>query len=112
MKSSVMSIPERVELFGLCALVAVLPNLESPKYFALALLAGGAFAGWLCTKPLQWKKPDALEWLLIAMWGISLASTLANWPFPNGIKGLRGQTMLLLLFWIMYRRQHNFFQMR
>ena len=112
MKSPAMSIPERVELFGLCALAAVLPNLESPKYFALALLAGGAFAGWFCTKPLKWKKPDALEWLLIAMWGISLASTLANWPFPNGMKGLKSQTLLLFLFWIMYRRQYTFSQMR
>jgi O-antigen ligase len=112
LKSSATRIPERIELFGLCALAAVLPNLESPKYFALALLAGGAFAGWLCTKPLQWKKPDALEWLLIAMWGISLASTLANWPFPNATKGLRGQTFMVLLFWIMYRRRYKFSQMR
>ena len=112
MKSSTTSIPERVELFGLCALAVILPNLESPKYFALALFAGGAFFGWLSKKPLKWKKPDALEWLLIAMWGITLASTLANWPLPNGTKGLRGQTFLLLLFWIMYRRQHNFHQMR
>jgi len=110
--SSVTSIPERVELFGLCALAVILPNLESPKFFALALLAGGALAGWLSRKPLQWKKPDALEWLLIAMWGITLASTLANWPFPNGIKGLRGQTLMLLLFWVMYRRQHKPSQMR
>jgi O-antigen ligase len=107
-----MSTPQRVELFGLCALAVILPNLESPKFFALALFAGGAFFAWFSRKPLEWKKPDALEWLLIAMWGISLASTLANWPFPNGIKGLRGQTLLLLLFWIMYRRQYNFPQMQ
>ena len=112
MKSSATSIPERIELFGLCALAAVLPNLESPKHFALALLAGGAFASWLCTKAHKWKKPDALEWLLIVLWGISLASTLANWPFPNGLKGLRGQTFLLLLFWVMYSRQHSLSQMR
>jgi O-antigen ligase len=112
LKPSAMSIPERAEVFGLCALAFVLPNLETPKYFALAFLAGGAFVGWLFRKPLEWKKPDGLEWLLIAMWGISLASTLANWPLPNGIKGLRGQTLMLLLFWIMYRRQHPFFQMR
>lgn len=112
MKSSATSTPERVELFGLCALAVILPNLESPKYFALALFAGGAFFGWLSRKPLEWKKPDALEWLLIAMWGISLASTLANWPFPNGTKGIRGQTFMLLLFWIMYRRQPQFPQMR
>jgi O-antigen ligase len=107
-----MNIPERVELFGLCALAVILPNLESPKFFAFALFAGGALVGWLFRKPLQWKKPDALEWLLIAMWGITLASTLANWPLPNGIKGLRGQTLMLLLFWIMYRRRHPFHQMR
>jgi len=107
-----MSIPERAEVLGLCALAFVLPNLETPKYFALAFLAGGAFVGWLFRKPLEWKKLDGLEWLLIAMWGISLASTLANWPLPNGIKGLRGQTLMLLLFWIMYRRQHPLFQMR
>jgi O-antigen ligase len=107
-----MSIPEQIELFGLCALALILPNLESPKFFALALLAGGAFFGWLSRKPLEWKNPDGLEWLLVAMWGISLASTLANWPFPNGTKGLREQTLMLLLFWIMYRRQHKFYQMR
>ena len=107
-----MTIPERVELFGLCALAVILPNIESPKYFALALFAGGAFFSWLSKKPLKWKKPDALEWLLVAMWGITLASTLANWPLPNGTKGLRGQTFMLLLFWIMYRRQHKSPQMR
>ncbi len=112
MTSSATSIPERVELFGLCALAVILPNLESPKFFALALFAGGAFFAWLSRKPLEWKKPDALEWLLLAMWGISLASTVANWPFPSGMKGLRGQTLMLLLFWIMYRRQHKFSRMR
>jgi len=111
-KAQTASIAERLELFGLCALALVLPNLESPKYFALALLVGGAFAGWISRKPLQWKKPDALEWLLIAMWGITLASTLANWPLPNGTKGLRAQTLMLLLFWLMYRRQDRSFQAR
>ena len=31
----------RRDFLRLCALAAVLPNLESPKHFALALLAGG-----------------------------------------------------------------------
>ncbi|MCU0594156.1 MAG: O-antigen ligase family protein [Desulfobacterota bacterium] len=112
MKPACRTIPEHVELLGLCALAFVLPNLESPKYFALALLAGGAWVRWLSRKPLEWKKLDSLEWLLIALWGISLASTVANWPLPNGTKGLRAQTLMLLLFWIMYRRQHEAGPMR
>jgi O-antigen ligase len=93
----------QLELFGLYALVFSLPIMESPKHFAIALLFIGALGWRLLEKPIKWRKPDRLEWLLIGMWLVSLASTIANWPMEPGIHGLKNLSCMLFLFWAMYR---------
>ena len=98
---------KQVEIFGLYALAFVLPIMESPKHFALGILFLGTLGHRLMERPISWRRPDFFEWLLLAIWGISLASTVANWPFPNGIKGLKSTSCMLFLFWAMYRGAYD-----
>ena len=112
MGSQVLTRIHQLELFGLYALVFSLPIMESPKHFAIAFLFIGALGWRVLEKPIKWRKPDRLEWLLIGMWLVSLASTIANWPMEPGIKGLKNLSYMLFLFWAMYRNTYTDSQIR
>lgn len=112
MGSQVLTRIHQLELFGLYALVFSLPIMESPKHFAIAFLFIGALGWRVLEKPIKWRKPDRLEWLLIGMWLVSLASTITNWPMEPGIKGLKNLSCILFLFWAMYRNTYTESQVR
>lgn len=112
MSSSAVTRLRQLELFGLYALVFSLPIMESPKHFAIVLFAIGALGWRFLQRPIGWRKPDTFEWLLIGMWLISLASTLANWPMEPGIRGFKNISCILFLFWTMYRNSYSEAQIR
>ncbi|HKQ30004.1 MAG TPA: O-antigen ligase family protein [Burkholderiales bacterium] len=90
----------------LCALGVVLPILESPKTLFVALL----FLAWLVqlaiTRP-RLRRPDSFEWALIALMLASLASTVINWPFSNGTKGLKDTFYWSFVGWFIYRAGYS-----
>lgn len=112
MSSSAVTRLRQLELFGLYALVFSLPIMESPKHFAIVLFSIGALGWRFLQSPIGWRKPDIFEWLLIGMWLISLASTLANWPMEAGIGGFKNISCILFLFWTMYRNTYSEAQIR
>jgi O-antigen ligase len=112
MRSSALKRLAKLELIGLYALLFSLPLMESPKHFAIVLFSIGALGWRFLQKPIGWRRPDTFEWLLISMWAISLASTLANWPMEPGIRGLINFSCILFLFWAMYRNTYNETQVR
>ena len=112
MSSSAVTRLRQLELFGLYALVFSLPIMESPKHFAIVLFSIGALGWRFLQSPIGWRKPDTFEWLLIGMWLISLASTLANWPMEAGIRGFKNISCILFLFWTMYRNTYSEAQIR
>ena len=102
----------QIELFGLYALAFVLPIMESPKHFALGIFFLGTLGRRLLQEPVSWRRPDLFEWLLLTIWIIALASTVVNWPFPNGIKGLKNTTCMLFLFWAMHHGRYDTRQLK
>ena len=102
----------QLEFFGLITLGFSLPIMEAPKHFAIAFLFIGALGWRLAQKPRVWRKPDMVEWLLFAMWSVSLASTVVNWPLLNGIQGFKNTSCMLFLFWAMYRSNYSTSQIK
>ena len=101
----------RAEFWLLCALLFVLPTLEAPKnvLFGLYLIVWAARR--LSITGLRSLRLDSVEYSLLALIAASAVATFANWPFPNGVKGLWDMMRLTLLFWCVYRagyddRQH------
>ena len=99
-----------VEIFGLYALAITLPLAETPMHAAFILFVIGSLGRRWCLH--SWRRPDVFEWLLLAMAGIALASTVANWPLARGLSGLRNYVTLYVLFWITYRSDYRIDQMR
>jgi O-antigen ligase len=91
-----------VELFGLYGVAFFLPTMESPKWIVTTLFFLGLLGRRIAENRIGWRKPDRFEYLLISMWIISLASTIVNWPLPNGISGLKDTSLYLAIGWIMY----------
>jgi O-antigen ligase len=112
MKPNAVRYFQYTEIFGLYALALSLPIMESPKHFAIVLFSIGALGWRLWQKPIRWRKPDTFEWLLLSMWLVSLASTLANWPLERGIHGFKNVSCILFLFWAVYRNTYKESQMR
>lgn len=90
----------------------VLPTLEAPKNLLLVLY----FAVWAVRRAslaaLRAYRPGAVELALLAVVAACAASTLANWPFDNGTKGLSDTLRYAALFVCIYRagydeRQHR-----
>ena len=102
----------QLEFFGLISLGFSLPIMEAPKHFAIAFLFIGALGWRLAQKPKVWRKPDTVEWILFAMWSVSLASTVANWPLLKGIHGFKDTSCILFLFWAMYRSNYSTSQIK
>ena len=97
----------RLELWLLCALLFVLPTLEGPKNamfgFYLIVWAGRRFS----VTGLRSLRLDAIEYSLLALIAACTVATIANWPFPNGVKGLWDTLRFTLLFWCIYRAGYN-----
>lgn len=102
----------KAEIWLLCALLFVLPTLESPKHLALLLYALIWIARRFSIRDLARFRPDFIEVSLIAMLVACAASTAVNWPFPNGARGLNDVLRFTLLFWCIYRAGYNEAQQR
>ena len=103
---------EKLELALLCILLFVLPTLESPKTLALLLYVmvwAGRHASWT---GLSRFRPDRIELVLLAMLTVGLISTVMNWPFPNGSKGIRDTLQYVVLFMCIYRAGYSETQQR
>ena len=97
----------KLEFYLLCTLLFVLPILESPKHVALVLY----LVVWSCRHfsfdALRRFRPDVIEFSLLVLIITGIASTVANWPFPNGIRGLTDTLRLVLVFWCIYRAGYS-----
>jgi len=102
MKDTVIRRFRQFELFGLYGLAFFLPTMESPKWIVTTLFFLGVLGRRIAENRIGWRKPDRFEYVLISMWFISLASTIANWPLPNGISGLKNTSLYLAIGWLMY----------
>ncbi|PIE70471.1 MAG: hypothetical protein CSA22_07900 [Deltaproteobacteria bacterium] len=94
---------QKMETWGVYLLCFVLPSLNGPKHIASVLLMLGAL-GWRWADPrVSRRRPDLLEWLLIAMWGITLIGILVNLPSDCGLDAIREPSRQYLIFWVVYR---------
>lgn len=106
------SYSEKLELYLLCALLFVLPTMESPKTLALLLYVMvwvGRRASW---PALARFRPDRVELALLAMLAAGAVSTAVNWPFPDGSKGVLDALRYVILFWCIYRAGYGERQLR
>ncbi|MEK7207286.1 MAG: O-antigen ligase family protein, partial [Pseudomonadota bacterium] len=107
-----LTISEKLEFYLLCALLFVLPTVETPKALALVLFVAvwigrrASLSGW------RRFRPDLIEVSLLAMLAAGVASTAANWPFPNGTKGVVDTFRNVAVFWCVYRAGYSASQHR
>lgn len=92
----------RVELFLLSTLAFVLPILEAPKNIVLVLLLVCLLVRLAWTRP-PLRMPNGIELILLLMFVASVASTVANWPIPDGNKGAKDTFVNVTICWYMYR---------
>ena len=97
----------RAEYLLLGALALVLPIFETPKNLILFLLLFVWVAQRVVSRDFAFGRPDIIQISLLLMLVSCLASTLANWPLANGIKGLRHTLAQVLVFWMIYRAAHS-----
>ena len=97
----------RVGFLLLCILLVVLPILEAPKNLALGLFILVRLARAVAERDLGFRRLEPVE---VAVMGLILAagvSTFANWPFANGIKGLKDVLSYSIVFFIVYRERYT-----
>lgn len=99
----IANLPEKIELSLLCILLFVLPTMETPKTLALLLYVGVWIARRISWSGLTGFRPDRIELAVLAMLVVGLVSTVINWPFPNGAKGILDTLRYVVLFWCIYR---------
>ncbi len=97
----------RLEFPLLCVLLLVLPILEAPKNLALALFILIRVARAIAERKLGFQSPEAVEWAVLGLVVAAAASTFANWPFPNGDKGLKDVLSYSIVFLIIYRERYT-----
>ena len=110
MRSATLSFPitaERVEFWLLCCLLFVLPTLEAPKNVALVLYVVVWASRRASLAALRAYRPAAVEVALLAIIAACGASTLANWPFDNGVKGLSDTVRYAALFVCVFRAGYS-----
>ena len=103
---------QKLEIYALYSLIFFLPIMESPKHLAFALFFIGALGWRLLEKPVGWRKPDIVEYLLVGMLLVSLASTMTNWPIERGFHGFKDLFSMLFLFWALYNNTYKESQIR
>jgi len=97
----------RVEFPLLCMLLVVLPTLEAPKNIALALLILLRIARAIFERRLGFQRPEPVELAVLGLILVAAVSTLVNWPFPNGDKGLKDVLSYSIVFVIVYRERYT-----
>ena len=107
-----LTISEKLEFYLLCALLFVLPTMETPKALALVLFVAVWIGRRVSLSGWRRFRPDLIEVTLLAMLGAGVASTAANWPFPNGTKGVVDTLRNVAVFWCIYRAGYSASQHR
>ena len=98
----------RLELFFLYAFILFLPNYETPKVVALFFFAVFWFINRIKAGVLRCRRPEAIEWIMLAMLMSVSVSMVLNWPRGDAsigyaTRGLRDTLYWLLTFWLLYR---------
>ncbi len=93
----------RLEFALLCALLFVLPIMETPKTVAFLLYVAVWCGRRLATGAWRLRRPDRFEFALIMLVAAAAASTALNWPITNGTKGVADSLRYALVFWCVYR---------
>ncbi len=91
----------------LCMLLVVLPILEAPKNLALALFILTRFARAIAERRFGFQRPEPVELAVLGLIVAAVASTLVNWPFANGDKGLKDVLSYSMVFLIVYRERYT-----
>lgn len=94
---------DRAEYLLLCGLALVLPILESPKNLIIFLLLVTWVVHRIVSRDLVFRRPDLIETSLLFLLAATALSTAANWPFANGLKGLKDVMVQCFVFWLIYR---------
>ncbi len=97
----------RLEFPLLCMLLVVLPILEAPKNLALALFILTRFARAVAERTFGFQRPEPVELAVLGLVVAATASTLVNWPFANGSKGLKDVLSYSIVFLIVYREPYT-----
>jgi len=106
------SIAAGVEFALLCLLLFALPTKEVPKQLAAVLYVLVWASRRFSLHALSRYRPDLIEMSLVAVIAASVASTVINWPLPDGIKGLADTLNYTILFWCIYRAGYDERQLR
>jgi len=85
----------------------VLPILEAPKNLALALFILTRFARAIAERRFGFQRPEPVELAVLGLIAAAAASTLVNWPFANGDKGLKDVLSYSIVFLIVYREPYT-----
>jgi O-antigen ligase len=99
---------ERLEIILLCILVFVLPTMESPKTIAALLF----MAMWIMNRftglrKIQLRRPDLMETCVLFLIFTAAMSTAVNWPFQNGLKGLKDTLFYSGVFLCIYNSNYS-----
>lgn len=98
---------EKVEFLTLCALLLVLPTMESPKTIAIVLFALVWTGRRLFSGTFRIRRFDMLEAAVITLLLAVTLSTIVNWPFKNGLKGVFDTLRYVLVFLCVYRGNYS-----
>jgi O-antigen ligase len=97
----------RAEYLLLCGLALVLPIFETPKNLIIFLLLVTWIVHRAMKRDLVFRRPDLVEASLLFLLTATVLSTVANWPFANGPKGLKDIFVQCFLFWVIYRARFS-----
>ena len=93
--------------YGILIFAFSLPIFEAPKHLGFCMMTMGFLGMNLYKKPIRLRKPDFIEWLLMAILITSTISTFLNWPLVDGIKGLKHVFYYISTFWMLYQTKYN-----
>lgn len=103
----------RLHDYGLLVFAFSLPIFEAPKHIGFFMMLTG-FTGMALldqsishSRSIRSGKPDAIEYLVIAILIVAGISTLLNRPMPEGIKGMKYVFYCVTTFWMVYRNRYS-----
>jgi len=108
---------KKTEMLGLYCLALSLPTMQGPQNISIGLIIIGSLGWRFAEKPIQYRKPDTVEWILLLMWIMTLISSLFNvsdmlLSARYFTRGTRDVGAYALLFWVMYRNTNKPVQIR
>jgi hypothetical protein len=106
-KQSQTSLMRKLHEYGILIFAFSLPIFEAPKHLGFCMMTMGFLGMTLYKKTIRLRKPDYIEWLLIAILITSTISTFLNWPLVDGIKGLKHVFYYISTFWMLYQNRYN-----